>query len=127
MTQGTLEIAKNVYSNELKNYRDVIYYLPPSYYENTLKVHANVLVMHDGQNLFSAATAPYGAWYCQNTLDTTIIGGTTDEVLIVGPYNTVDRNDEYTYVFDPSEGFGGKGDLYLDWIESSLLPLTDSR
>jgi hypothetical protein len=33
----------------------------------------------------------------------------------VGAYNTNDRNNEYTYVYDPSEGFGGKGDLYLNW------------
>lgn len=46
-----------------------------------------------------------------------------EEVIVVGPYNTNDRTDEYTYSFDPSEGFGGKGDLYLDWIESTLIPL----
>lgn len=127
-TAGTLEIAQDVYSSELKNSRDVIFYLPPSYYENTLKTHDNILVMHDGQNLFLAATAYMGnAWYCQDTLDGTIIGGTTDEVIIVGPYNTDNRNNEYTYIYDPSEGFGGLGDQYLDWIESTLLPLTRSR
>jgi predicted alpha/beta superfamily hydrolase len=126
--QGSLETTRNVWSPELNNSRDVVYYMPPSFYENTLKVHVNVLVMHDGQNLFEANTAFMGnAWYCQNTLDATIIGGSTDEVLIVGPYNTADRNDEYTYVYDPSEGFGGLGDLYLDWIESTLLPFTTSR
>jgi predicted alpha/beta superfamily hydrolase len=121
--QGTLNIIKNVHSSELDNFRDVIFYMPPSYYENTLKVHKNILIMHDGQNLFNPATSAYGAWMCQDTLDETIIGGSTDEVMIVGPYNTVDRNDEYTYVYDASEGCGGKGDLYLDWIESTLIPL----
>lgn len=123
--QGTLQIIKDVSSQELNNTRDVIYYLPPSYKENTLKVHSNVLVMHDGQNLFQPSTAFAGnPWYCQNSLDSTIINGATDEVLIVGAYNTADRINEYTYVYDPSEGTGGKGDLYLDWIESTLLPLT---
>jgi predicted alpha/beta superfamily hydrolase len=121
---GSLEIIKNVYSPELRNSRDVIVYLPPSYKENTLKPHRNVLVMHDGQNLFDRSTAYMGnAWMCQDALDGTIIGGTSAEVLIVGPYNTPDRINEYTYVYDPSEGAGGKGDLYLDWIESTLLPL----
>jgi len=125
---GSLTIINNVYSSELNNFRDIIYYTPPSYYENTLKVHKNVLIMHDGQNLFNPATSAFGtAWMCQNTLDTTIIGGTSDEVLIVGAYNTVDRNDEYTYVYDPSEKMGGKGDLYLDWIESTLIPLTQKN
>ena len=40
-----------------------------------------------------------------------------EEVVIIGAYNTPARNDEYTYSFDSSEGFGGKGDLYLNWIE----------
>ena len=126
--QGSTEIVKNVFSHELNNSRDVIFYLPPSYKENTLKVHKNVLIMHDGQNLFSKTTAYMGnAWMCQNSLDQTIISGSTDEVLIAGPYNTADRINEYTYIYDPSEGAGGKGDLYLDWIESTLIPLTRTQ
>ena len=38
----------------------------------------------------------------------TIISGTSEEVVIIGPYNTAARIDEYTYIFDPSEGAGGK-------------------
>lgn len=37
--------------------------------------------------------------------------------MVVGLYNTQDRMNEYTYSYDPSEGFGGKGDKYLDFIE----------
>jgi len=122
-----LTIIEKVYSKELNNFRDVIVYTPPSYLENTLKVHKNVLIMHDGQNLFDPKTSAFGAWMCQDTLDQTIITGTTDEVVIVGAYNTPDRNNEYTYIYDPSEGFGGKGDLYLDWIESTLIPLIPTK
>lgn len=121
---GTQVIIKGVYSSELNNKRDIIVYLPPSYYENTLKVHKNVMIMHDGQNLFNPATTAFGtAWMCQDTMNDMIIGGKSDEVILVGAYNTPDRNTEYTYIYDPSEGFGGKGDLYLDWIESTLIPL----
>jgi len=120
----TNTIIKNVFSKELNNTRDVIFYLPPSYYENSLKSYSNILIMHDGQNLFDKKTAYMGnAWLCQDSLDKSIIGGSTDEVLVVGAYNTAARIDEYTYVYDPSEGAGGKGDLYLDWIESTLIPL----
>lgn len=48
-------------------------------------------------------------------------------MIIVGPYNTRDRNNEYTYSYDASEGFGGKGDLYLDWLEQTLIPLIKSK
>jgi predicted alpha/beta superfamily hydrolase len=116
---GSLTTINRVYSPELKNYT------PPSYNENTLKVHKNVLIMHDGQNLFNPATSAFGtAWMCQDTMDDSIIGGKSDEVVIVGAYNTNDRTNEYTYVYDPSEEAGGKGDLYLDWIESTLIPTT---
>lgn len=126
--KGSLSVVDRVYSQELKNFRDVIFYLPPSYAENTLKAHRNVLVMHDGQNLFNHATAAFGtAWMCQETLDRLIIDGSMDEVLVVGPYNTDDRMNEYTYVYDSTYEFGGKGDLYLNWIESTLLPLTQKN
>ena len=69
--KGTLEIVEKVWSEELKNFRDVIVYKPPSYEENTLKVHRNVLVMHDGQNLFDPRTSAFGAWMCQDTLGKT--------------------------------------------------------
>lgn len=45
-----------------------------------------------------------------------------DEVFIIGPYNTPDRTNEYTYIYDPSEKAGGKGDLYLDFLHDTLLP-----
>lgn len=123
--QGSLQTIPKVYSPELKNTRDVIVYLPPSYQENTVKRHRNVLIMHDGQNLFDPRTSAFGtAWMCQNTLDNMIITGQSDELLIVGPYNTNDRTNEYTYIYDPSESTGGKGDLYLNWLESTLIPLT---
>jgi predicted alpha/beta superfamily hydrolase len=122
---GILQVMKNIYSKELNNFRDVIYYLPPSYAENTLKKYSNILIMHDGQNLFNRSTAYMGnAWMCQDALDQSIITGLADEIIIVGPYNTADRIDEYTYIYDPSEDAGGKGDLYLDWIESTLIPFT---
>jgi len=63
MKHGSLEIVKNVYSHELGNFRNVIYYFPPSYTENTLKSYSNILVMHDGQNLFDPSTSAFGtAW-----------------------------------------------------------------
>ena len=37
-SEGNYEYQYNVYSPQLKNYRDIVMYLPPSYYENYLKV-----------------------------------------------------------------------------------------
>ena len=47
-TQGQTQIIQDVYSEQFDNKRSVIVYTPPSYVENPLKVHKNVLIMHDG-------------------------------------------------------------------------------
>ena len=112
----------SLFSKTLNNSRDVIVYTPPSYYENTLKSIKNVLVMHDGQNLFNASTSFAGvAWECQKTLDTLINVGSMEEVFVVGLYNTPNRIAEYTYSADPKYG-GGKGNLYLDFIQNEAIP-----
>ena len=41
-------------------------YFPPSYNDNTYKKY-ELLLMHDGQNLFDPSKSAFGAWYCQNT------------------------------------------------------------
>ena len=126
-TEGTFQTLPAVWSPQLNISRDVIVYLPPSYRENTLKAHANVLVMHDGNNLFDPETAFMGnSWLIQETLDPHIEYGVIEEVVVVGAYNTPDRMNEYTYSVDPGEGFGGKGDLYLDFLEQTLIPLVNS-
>lgn len=73
--------------------------------------------MHDGQNLFEDSKAAFGvAWKIQDTLNALIGSGKIQEVIVVGIWNTNDRMNEYTYSYDPSYKFGGKGDLYLDFI-----------
>ena len=45
------------------------------------QVFKHVLIMHDGQNLFSDALAAFGvAWKIQDTLDQQIIEGNMEEV-----------------------------------------------
>ncbi len=83
--------------------------------------------MHDGQNLFNASTSFGGiAWNCQNTVDALVYQGQMDEIIIVGVDNTgADRTDEYTYSKDPTVGAGGKGDIYLNFLEETVLPLVN--
>jgi predicted alpha/beta superfamily hydrolase len=126
--QGVYQYHKNIYSPQLKNIRDLVVYTPPSYYENTLKTIKHVLIMHDGQNLFNPSTAFMGnAWYCQDTVDQEVVAGNMDEIIIVGVDNTPDRINEYTYSYDPSEGAGGKGDLYLDFLIQTVIPFIQSK
>jgi predicted alpha/beta superfamily hydrolase len=54
---------RDVVSQELGNTRDLVIYTPPSYYENPFKSFLDLLIMHDGQNLFNASTSFAGvAW-----------------------------------------------------------------
>jgi len=109
-----------------------VIYTPPSYSENTLKTITNVLVMHDGQNLFNASTSFGGiAWMCQDTINALVVEGVIDEVLIVGVYNTDDRTNEYTYSYAADcgcpKGAGGLGDLYLDFLYDQVVPFVQKN
>lgn len=129
---GEYRVIGNLFSPQLNNTRSIIIYTPPSYYENTLKQMNNVLVMHDGQNLFNSSTSFGGiAWNCDDTINSLVVQGQMEEVLIIGVYNTPDRLDEYTYVYDPCYttdirgncvGGGGKGDIYLDFLIETVVP-----
>jgi len=135
-TSGQYSIIGNLYSPQLNNTRSIIVYTPPSYYENLAKIQSNVLIMHDGQNLFNASTSYAGAWYCDKTVNTEVVQGNMEEVVIVGVYNTPDRLDEYTYSYDPCYdttirgdciGGGGKGDLYLDFLVENVIPFLTKK
>lgn len=126
--QGSYWVTTTLHSDKLKNDRDVIVYIPPSYQENSLKIYTDVLIMHDGENLFNDSTSFGGiAWRCQDTVDRLINEGTMREIIIVGLYNTAARIDEYTYSYDASVMGGGKGDLYLDFIEDKAIPWIQSN
>lgn len=59
----------NLSSKILGNMRKCSIYYPPSYFDNTLKKY-EVLLMHDGQNLFNNSQAAFGtAWMVQNTIN----------------------------------------------------------
>lgn len=52
-----------------------------------------MLIMHDGQNLFEDSKSAFGAWKIQNTLNSLIPAGSIDEIIVVGVWNTNDRNN----------------------------------
>lgn len=121
---GTVELLEGFYSPQLGNTRNISIYLPPSYYENTLKPMRNILIMQDGQSLFDPATAPSWSppWWCQNVSDVLISEGSIDEYMIVAPW-TVLSNREYEYTFSVFNGTrGGGADVYLDYLEETMLP-----
>jgi hypothetical protein len=50
--------------------------------------------MHDGQNLFNDSQAAFGtAWHVQDTLTQLMAAGSMREIIVVGVWNTPDRNN----------------------------------
>ena len=56
-TSGRYIVLPPILSPQLNNTRQTAIYFPPSYRENTLKPMTNVLLMHDGENVFNGSLA----------------------------------------------------------------------
>jgi predicted alpha/beta superfamily hydrolase len=113
--------------------RTVGVYLPPGYAAG--EARHRVLYMHDGQNLFRDEDATYGvSWGLADHL--TAHG---PEVIVVGIESPRDlrRIDELApwpnrtaaagLHAETRAGFGGEGELYLDWIVHELKEEIDRR
>jgi predicted alpha/beta superfamily hydrolase len=99
--------------------RDLIVWLPLSYEKSPEKRYP-VLYVHDGQNVFDPATSFFGAdWQIDETADRLIREGKLQEILVVGIYNTVDRQPEYTDT--------PKGRAYMRFVVEKLKPFIDKE
>lgn len=119
---GNLKVLEGLKSPQLANQRDVLVYLPPSYESGNDRYP--VLYLHDGQNLFDAATSFAGEWQVDETMEA--LGQEGIEAIVVGiPNAGADRLDEYSPFNDPRYG-GGRGDQYLNFIVETVKPVIDS-
>ena len=104
--------------------RRVWIYLPPDYKTSTKRYP--VIYMHDGQNVFDAATSFVGEWGVDETLDSLQQAGDWGAIVVAIDNDGKHRLDEYNpwKHTDPKYG-GGEGDLYLDFITYRLKPYID--
>lgn len=119
--------------------RDVAVWLPPGYDENPA-ARWPVLYMHDGQNLFDAGRAPYGAeWGVDEHLARLAASGQVRAPIVVGVGNTPLRLREYlpSGLIRALPGdmrtdllgiYGGEplSDGYLRFLVDELKPFVDS-
>jgi predicted alpha/beta superfamily hydrolase len=120
---GTVKVLRGLRSPELGNARDVLVYLPPSYGADPERRYP-VLYMHDGQNLFDAATSFSGEWEVDKTLENASAEGL--ETIVVGiPNAGPERLNEYSPFPDAKHETVGRGDAYLDFIVQTLKPVID--
>jgi predicted alpha/beta superfamily hydrolase len=82
--------------------------------------------MHDGQNIFDAATSFIGVeWGVDETLERMIGEGKVEPLIVVGICNTSEREFEYTPTQDSGSGKGGGASRYADFIVDELKPFID--
>ena len=118
---GTLKVRERVWSPQLRNRRDILVHLPPSYEQGRRRYP--VLYMHDGQNLFDEHTSYAGEWHVDETMQT--LGRYGIEAIIVGiPNMEGKRLTEYS-PFDAPDHGRGQGDRYLSFLAETLKPLID--
>ncbi len=114
---GTVKYLKQLTGNGILP-RDVIVWLPPDYYKNKAR-HYPVLYMNDGQNIFDPATSSFSVdWQIDETADSLIRNNVIAPLIIVGIYNTQDRNLDYS--------LGKKGSAYMEFVVNKIKPLIDS-
>jgi predicted alpha/beta superfamily hydrolase len=124
---GTLRLHKNLQSRFLEQARDIIVYLPPEY-NSAHETRYPVLYLHDGQNLFDAATAFAGnEWGLDELAEDLISNREIEPLIIVGIYNAgVKRMAEYTPTRD-KRGRGGRAKQYAKLIVEDLKPFIDGE
>lgn len=129
---GNVKIINDFYLKELDKKRRIWIYLPPDY--ETSNKRYPVLYMHDGQNVFDAATSFVGEWEVNETLEKLFKEGKTSGVIVVAIDNGgSDRLNEYSpWKWDNTniqiaKGQGGEGDKYVDSIVKSLKPYIDEN
>ncbi len=117
---GSLWVRRQVLSSELRNFRDLVVAVPPSYSEGDRRYP--VVYLQDGQNLFDPRTSFARDWGLGPTL-----AGAGPEVIAVGiPNRGIGRLFEYSPFVDRTHG-GGGGDRYLRFVTNTVKPLIDRR
>ena len=117
----------------LGNKRDVLVYLPPGYSRSRLRYP--VLYLHDGQNVFDAATSYAGVeWGADETAQRLIEGKEIASMIVVAVNNArEDRIHEYTPTRGRYEVFGtpgrsqGLASRYGRFLIEELKPFIDKR
>ena len=113
---GNVFVIESVAIPQLRRKRNVWIYLPPDYQATTRRYP--VLYMHDGQNLFDAATAYAGEWSVDKTLNRLFVEQSLPGLIVVGVENgSAKRMEEYIP--------GQAGAHYAAFLTDTLKPQID--
>ena len=111
---------------ELGRTRRVWLYLPPDY--GTSARTYPVLYLHDGQNVFDAATSFAGEWGVDETLDSLHAAGDSGAIVVAVDNGGAERMNEYQPWPSAIGNFGGgEGAKYVDFLVQTLKPYVDAH
>jgi predicted alpha/beta superfamily hydrolase len=122
--ENVIVMDEEFYMPQLDRHRRIWLYLPPDY-DSSGKTYP-VLYMHDGQNLFDAATSFAGEWEVDETLNNLYDEGKNVPIVVGIDNGGADRISEYTPWPNPQYG-GGDGNLYAQFIVETLKPYIDQN
>jgi len=121
--QPNVNRVTGFYMPQFNRTKAVMIYLPLDY-QFTQK-HYPVIYMHDGQNVFDAATSFAGEWEVDETLNRLQIDSADYGCIVVALESGTERLNELTPYTHPQYG-GGDGDKYIQFIIQNLKPWVDS-
>lgn len=125
---GDFRLHRQFPSAYLNYARDIIVYLPPGYKRTRLRRYP-VLYMHDGNNIFDTATSFAGIeWQVDEHVESLVKAKQLEEIIVVGVYNSPDREFEYTWTpMLQADGVtrGGGGRKYARFLTEELKPFID--
>lgn len=126
-----LKVIKHMYASKLKNYRDILVYLPEDYDKNEKRY--NVIYFHDGMECFFEEWSLSGkSWHVDKVIENLIDDNLLEECIIVGISNNFDRIRELAHFNFINKGeeiylVEGKGELYEDFLIKELKPYIDKN
>ena len=113
---------------QLGRHRRILLYLPADYGAQPKRRYP-VLYMHDGQNVFDAATSFSGEWGVDETLDRLRAAGLdpTGSIVVAVENDNQHRADEYIPWRNAEIKGGGQGGAYVDFLANTLKPYVDAH
>ena len=113
---------------QLGRNRRVLVYLPADYGRQPHRRYS-VLYMHDGQNVFDAATSFSGEWGVDETLDRLRATGqdASGSIVVAIDNDAQHRADEYIPWRNAEIKAGGQGGQYVDFLARTLKPYVDAH
>lgn len=123
-TENVSVIDEAFYMPQFDRSRRIWIYLPPDY--ETSGKNYPVLYMHDGQNLFDAATSFAGEWQVDESMNAMVKNGVLASIVVGIDNGGAKRIEEYTPWRNPNYG-GGQGDVYLQFLVETLKPYIDAK